>query len=216
MLLLSVNTYGIYLPNSPPTAVGGYAPFGSPLACSATHASPAVFTAKGYLPTNGDIVALSTYGGGSGALPGGFSAFDPFGSIGITQGDAGAMNQYYVVDASNDTFELAATSGGSAIDSTSTGTDVLLIIITAAGTNGNALGTTQPFKSGDNVLVYNTTDATLSLSGAVDSNTSFGYPEGAGSYTTIVSVPAYSFGFASLAGYDWIKGSGAGLQLIMN
>lgn len=66
---------------------------------TATHASPAVFTASGSYYSNGMSVTLS-----GGSLPGGFSA-----------------TSYYVVNASGDTFELSATSGGSPINSSSTG-----------------------------------------------------------------------------------------------
>jgi hypothetical protein len=66
---------------------------------TATHASPAVFTASGSYYSDGTPVTLS-----GGSLPGGFTA-----------------TTYYVVNASGDTFELAATSGGSAINSSSTG-----------------------------------------------------------------------------------------------
>lgn len=69
-------------------------------AFTATDASPAVFTVSGSAPANGTPVQLQ----GS-SLPGGFTA-------GVT---------YYVVSSSGSTFELAATSGGSAINSTSTG-----------------------------------------------------------------------------------------------
>ena len=73
---------------------------GSPgLAFTATNASPCVFTAAGSYYSNGTFVTLS-----GGSLPTGFSA----------QG-------YFVVGASGTTFKLAATSGGAAINSTSTG-----------------------------------------------------------------------------------------------
>jgi hypothetical protein len=67
---------------------------------SATSASPAVFTATGSAYANGAAVVLS----GS-SLPGGFTA----------------GTQYFVVNASGTSFSLAATSGGTAINSTSTG-----------------------------------------------------------------------------------------------
>lgn len=67
---------------------------------TATDASPAVFTVPGSAPANGTPVALS----GS-SLPGGFTA--------------GAV--YYVVSSSGSTFELALTSGGTALNSSSTG-----------------------------------------------------------------------------------------------
>jgi Pectate lyase superfamily protein len=66
---------------------------------TATHASPCVFTAAGSYYSDGTLVTLS-----GGSLPGGFTA-----------------TTYFVVNASGATFELSATSGGSAIDSTSTG-----------------------------------------------------------------------------------------------
>jgi hypothetical protein len=69
---------------------------------TATSASPAVFTATGSAYTAGTEVVLS---GPPGDAPGGFS-------YGTT---------YFVVSPSTDTFELAATSGGTAIASTSTG-----------------------------------------------------------------------------------------------
>lgn len=72
---------------------------------SATDASPAVFTAPGSAFSNGTPVALAAPPLPQ-LLPGGFTA-------GTT---------YYVVSASGDTFELSATSGGSAINSSSAGT----------------------------------------------------------------------------------------------
>lgn len=75
---------------------------------SATDASPAVFTAPGSALANGTPVSLIAPGSPQ-ALPGGFSA----------------ATTYYVVDASTDTFSLAASSGGSAIDSSSAGTGVV-------------------------------------------------------------------------------------------
>ena len=66
---------------------------------TATHASPCVFTAAGSYYYNGANVTLS-----GASLPAGFSA-----------------QSYYVVNASGATFELSATSGGSPINSTSTG-----------------------------------------------------------------------------------------------
>jgi hypothetical protein len=67
---------------------------------TATHASPCVFTVPGSAPANGTVQALS------GTVPTGFTA-----------GTA-----YYVVSSSGSTFELSATSGGGAINSSTTGT----------------------------------------------------------------------------------------------
>lgn len=68
---------------------------------TATNASPCVFTVPGSAPASGTPVALS-----GASLPAGFTA----GTV------------YYVVSSSGSTFQLSATSGGSAINSTSTGT----------------------------------------------------------------------------------------------
>jgi hypothetical protein len=77
------------------------------LSFTATSASPAVFTASGSAFTNGQAVALA----GS-SLPGGF-----------------ADNLvYYVTGASGDTFSLAATSGGSALASTSAGSGTVAAV----------------------------------------------------------------------------------------
>jgi hypothetical protein len=69
-------------------------------ALAATIATPSVFTMATAAPPNGTPAQLST----TGALPTGFSPF----------------LQYYVVASSSDTFELAATLGGSAIAGTGT------------------------------------------------------------------------------------------------
>ena len=103
------------------------------LSFTATHASPAVFTATGSAFANGTTVQLS-----GGSLPAGFTA-------GTT---------YYVVAASGTSFELAATSGGTAINSTSTGSgtvqsltysyisnSVLNIGVECNGTSGTQPGT---------------------------------------------------------------------------
>jgi hypothetical protein len=75
---------------------------------TATSASPAVFTASGSSLTNGTVVALAP---GS-SLPGGFRS----------------NTTYYVVDASGDTFSLAATEGGSALASTSSGSGTVGVV----------------------------------------------------------------------------------------
>jgi hypothetical protein len=76
---------------------------------TATSASPAVFTATGSAYTTGQTVELT----GS-SLPAGFSA----GTI------------YYVVNPSTDTFQLAATEGGTGIASTSTGSGTVQFFTT--------------------------------------------------------------------------------------
>jgi hypothetical protein len=71
-----------------------------PFSFTATNASPCVFTAAGSSYASGAAVVLS-----GGSLPAGFTA-------GTT---------YYVVSASGTSFSLAATAGGAAINSTSSG-----------------------------------------------------------------------------------------------
>lgn len=84
-----------------------------PLSFTATDGTPCLFTASGSAYANGDAVALS----GS-SLPAGFTA-------GVT---------YYVVNVSADTFNLAATSGGTAINSTSSGTGTVATAVTDIST----------------------------------------------------------------------------------
>jgi hypothetical protein len=80
------------------------------LSFTATHASPCVFTASGSYYGDGQEVTLA-----GGSLPGGFSA-----------------QTYFVVAASGDTFELAATLGGTAINSTGTGSGTVTAVPMAA------------------------------------------------------------------------------------
>jgi hypothetical protein len=84
-----------------PVTVGGttYSP-GTQFSFTATSASPAVFTATGSNLTANQVVTLSGT-----TLPGGFTAGTP----------------YFVVAPTANTFELAATSGGTALNSTSAG-----------------------------------------------------------------------------------------------
>jgi hypothetical protein len=93
---------------------------GTQYAFTATDASPCVFTAPGSSYSNGSTVVL--FPGAGGTLPTGFTA--------------GAV--YYVVSASTDTFELSATSGGSAINSSAVGSGIVqavtLELFGAAGT----------------------------------------------------------------------------------
>lgn len=74
---------------------------------TATNASPCVFTAPGSSYSNGTTVVLTAIGAGT--IPTGFT------------GDT----IYFVVSASTDTFELSATSGGSAINSSSVGAGIV-------------------------------------------------------------------------------------------
>jgi hypothetical protein len=146
-----------------------------------------VFTAPGYAPVLNDLVAFSAAAGA--ALPTGLTA----GTI------------YYVVSPSNDTFEVSATEGGTAI-STSVTTSAVLHIINSAEPVVDL-----PFKPGNSVVVYNPTGSTAVLEGAPDLNTTTtGYPTGPGSYTNIVSVTAYSFSVPVTLSYDWIRVTSGG------
>lgn len=77
-----------------------------PYSFTATHGTPAVFTATAATFVNGTGVQLS------GNLPGGF----------------GSATTYYVVSSTAPAFELAATSGGTALASTSTGSGSVLTV----------------------------------------------------------------------------------------
>lgn len=83
---------------------------GSPTVFTATNASPAVFTAPATSYTSGETVVLTAIAGG--AIPTGFT------------GDT----IYYVAgtpSSTTNTFALSATLGGSAINSSSTGTGIV-------------------------------------------------------------------------------------------
>lgn len=94
---------------SSPAAPVGYtfslAAAGTFFSFTATNASPCVFTAAGSAYTAGQAVSL--FGAG---LPAGFTAGTP----------------YYIVSPSGTSFSLAATPGGAAIASTSTGTGTVV------------------------------------------------------------------------------------------
>jgi hypothetical protein len=173
--------YGIplYLPYD--TAPVG---FGEPFSDTTyTVASPGVFTVPGYVPTNGDTVVFSISSGG--ALPGGVTA----GTV------------YYVVSASGDTFEISATSGGSAISVSSTGSGTLTthVVTEQAG------AITLPFKPGNTVIAFGTGAGSVALQSAPDLNTTgYGDPQGPGSWTTIATITEYQFVSVQLNN-DWIQ-----------
>jgi hypothetical protein len=91
----------------------------SPFEFTATSATPAVFTATGSSYANGYPVALDGTG-----LPGGFAA----------------LTTYYVTGASGNTFRLAATPGGPALASTSTGSGTVY----TAATDFSQVTTAEP------------------------------------------------------------------------
>ena len=187
MQLLNVTNLPIYLPYDKAPV-----PFGDPFDdASCTLASPGVFTVPGYAPTNGDAIAFSVDTGGS--LP-----------VALTVGQ-----KYFVVGASGATFNVSATSGGSAINTASAGT-----LLTAHLLSNETDGVTYPFKTGATVVVLNLSGGTLVLQGAADTGTVFGDVKGPGSYSTLISLTAGTAGLASLSN-DWIRVSTAGTLVLL-
>lgn len=145
---------------------------------TATSASPAVFTAADVAVPNGTPVVL-----GGDTAPTGFTA-------GVT---------YWSVAASGMTFKLAATRGGSAINSSSTGTNVTAeaMIDFGAGNSGAYIEDGKPgfqFTPGNSVVVAIDSAAdhagtSVALQGA-DPDTSD--PTTAGSYTDLFRVSGIS------------------------
>lgn len=220
MQVLNVTNLPIYLPYDKAPV-----PFGDPIeGVTCTSASPGVFTAPGYAPTNGDLVALSYTAGG--ALPGGIAGTSGgLATIGQYPGYTGnpygdgtnyigkpvglAANAFYVVSASGNTFSLSATKGGAAINTSSTGSNLVLHLL-----SGQLDGVTLPFKPGNSVVVENNSGGTLVLQGAMDAGQAApgqGYnpPTGPGTWNTIVSLTTGQQANAQL-NYDWIRVSTSG------
>lgn len=193
MQLLSVSQLPIYLPYD--TAA---VPFGDPLeGVTMTAAVPGVMTAPGYdNPKAGDAVQISFLAGGSMPAP------------------LVAYTTYYVVSPSGDTFSLAATKGGSAITTTTTGASLVLHLVSQ-----QVDGVPLPFKPGNTVLLQGT--AGLVLQGANDSAVAApgqGYnpPAGPGTWNTIATIPASGSILVTL-NYDWIRiSTAATANLIQN
>lgn len=216
MQVLNVTNLPIYLPYDKAPV-----PFGDVIeGVTCTSASPGVFTAVGYQPTNGDLVALSYTTGG--ALPtgiagtsGGLATIGQYpGYQGNPYGDGTnyigkpiglAANAFYVVSASGNTFSLSATKGGSAINTSSTGSNLVLHLL-----SGQLDGVTLPFKPGNTVVVRNQTGGSLVLQGAQDSGqaaagtNTYNPPLGPGSWNTLATVAAGGSALVNLA-YDWIR-----------
>lgn len=190
MRVLQVGTLPIYLPYDKAPV-----PFGDPIeGVTATAAAPGVITNPdlgGYVPVNGDAVALTFLTGGS--MPGG-----------LTYGQL-----YYVVSAVAATglFSLAATKGGAAITTTTTGASLVLHLL-----SGQVDGVALPFKAGGTVVVENNTGGSLTLSTAADTGQAApgqGYnpPAGPGSFTVIATVAAGG-AVEVVLNNDWVKASG--------
>jgi len=203
MQLLNVGVYPIYLP-----ADRAPVPFGDPIeGVTVTSASPGVVTAPGeYVPTNGDQVSLTFLAGGS--IPTGLTAATPYYVVAATQ----ASGLW--------TFELSATKGGSAINTTGTGGSLVLHLL-----SGETDGVTLPFKPGYTVLAENNSAGTLVIQGANDLNAGVGPPQGPGSWTTLPSNLGVAGAGSLTAGsqallllaYDWIRCSTNGnISLMQN
>jgi len=135
---------------------------------TATSASPAVFTAAAdYSPTLGDRVKL-----GGVAVPTGFTA----------------GTQYYVVSPSGKTFELSATSGGSAINSSSTGTSVEAYLNSKEIASGVIK---LSFKPSYTVVVANPSGGSLTLQDSDDNSTFGTLAVCATPYTTVILRKRY-------------------------
>lgn len=181
MQILNVSTLPLYLP-----ADTAQVPFGDPMAGTITSAAPAVVTVPGYdAPAAGDAVGFSAEGA-SAALP-----------TGLVAGQT-----YYVVSPSTDTFQVAATKGGSAINTTvSAGSGQLIVHLLSA----QVYGVTLPFKPGYTVVAENNTTGSITLFGAPDTNTtSYGNPFGPAAFSVIATIGASQQALVQL-GYDWIK-----------
>lgn len=192
MQALNVTNLPIYLPYDRAAI-----PFGDPLSDAAfTLASPSVVTVPGYVPVNGDALAFSV--SGTGVLP-----------VAIVGGTT-----YYVVNANaaTGTFNVAATKGGAGINAATASTAP----VTAHLISNEVDGVTQPFKTGNTVVVANLSGGSLTLQGAPDLNAAgpYGNPGGPGSYSTIAVVGAGSIAMAQL-GFDWIRVSTAATLVLL-
>lgn len=175
-------------------------PFGDPIeGVVATIASPGVINVPGYdAPAVGDSLAFTFLAGGS--MPAPLVAGTP----------------YYVVtivSAALGTFNVSATKGGSAINTTSAGASVVAHLL-----SGQVDGVTLPFKTSNTVLVENNSGGALTLQSTNDLNGGVGPSQGpnTAAWATLVAVPAGGQVLAQLNN-DWIRVSTAAtLALIQN
>jgi hypothetical protein len=196
-------------------------PFGDPLACSWTAATPTVVTVPGYNPNNGDAISLSI-AGTSGFLSS---------LAGLTTISAQLNTTYYVSSASGQTFTLSTQKASAA-----TPAGVLSMITTGMQLGGQDFvhllsnqvdGTLVPFESGATVLAMNagavsgtgTSTLPITLFGSPDKNTvlatgTYGAPLGPNAYSVIATI---GFGAPKLIvlGYDWIVASGSTSTLVL-
>lgn len=190
--VLNVTNLPIYLPYDK-----AQLPFGDPIeGITCTSASPGVVTAVGYAPAAGDAVSFSFTAGGS--IP-----------TGLTVGQT-----YYVVSPSGNTFSVSATKGGSAINTSSTGANLVLHLLSA-----QVDGVTLPFKPGNTVVVENNTGGSLVLQGAPDAGqaaagtNTYNPPTGPGTWVTLATLAAGAITSVTLS-YDWLRVSTSGTLVL--
>jgi len=213
----TAGTQPIYLPyNLAPV------PFGDPLACSMTAATPTVVTVPGYNPTNGDAVSFSV------ASTSGFlSSLSGLSTISMQ-----LNTTYYVSSASGQTFTLSTQKASAA-----TPAGVLSAITTLGQLGGQPFvhllsnqpdGALIPFESGGTVLAMNggsaqllgtASFAAITLMGASDKSSTlatgtFGAPLGPNTFAVIATI---GFGAPKLLqlSNDWIVASGSTSTLIL-
>ena len=158
-----VQQYPQYLP---PTA--GQLPFGDPLGgVSATVAAPGVITVPGYRTiTVNDEVSFTFTAGGSMPAP------------------LVAGTTYYVQSVTSpNVFTVAATKGGAAITTTTTGANLVAHLLSQ-----QSYGTRVTFKPNSAVLALNLTSSSVTLQGASDVNATAGNPGGPGTFSTIATI----------------------------
>lgn len=196
-------------------------PFGDPLACSWTAATPTVVTVPGYTPTNGDAVSFSI-AGTSGFLTS---------LAGLSTISFQLNTTYYVSSASGQTFTLSTVKATAASPA----------FVYAAITTGMQLGGQDfvhllsnqpdgaliPFKPGYTALAMNggavagtgVITGSITLMGASDKNTTlstgtYGAPLGPNTFAVISTI---AFGSPKLVtlNYDWIVATGSTSTLIL-
>lgn len=202
MQVLTLGALPIYLPYDTAPV-----PLGDAIAgVTCTAAAPGVFTTPdggGYVPKVGDAISLTFTAGGAlpapfTVAPNGTTTFGIFGT---------ALAIYYVSAVTGSTFSLALTKGGASVTTTTTGSNIVVHLM-----SGEVDGVVLPFKPNNTVVAENNTGGSLTISTAPDSGQAApgqGYnpPAGPGSFTVIATIPA---GAAQLVviNNDWIKASG--------
>jgi hypothetical protein len=144
-------------------------------------ASPGVFTG-GYLPNTTPVTLLAQAGSPTAAAPGGFT----YGTL------------YYVINTNQSagTFQLSATSGGSAINATSAAVATLVASLVPVAQYAIGFGPGSPFLPGYAAVLSLSSTATAATTsvifeGADDTMNPPGTP---GTYSTLASIAGVSAG----------------------